>query len=264
MSRPPKQVVVFFLVAFALSWFGLLGNWIWPSNAWPVPILPLGPIIAAPLVLWWYGGRSAVRAWAQRMKGLAAPQWVYATALLLPLGLILASIGLALSLGIPSGPLPTYGLATLLIGIPLVTLDGPAPEEPAFRGFGQHELQKAMSPLQASLWIGGGVLIWHLPVLVLGQIPLPIAVAIPAVSVVYAWLYIQGGSIWPIVLAHWVQNYFGGLYFGRMFDFEHSQTWTSALAAGYVACAALLVWRFGPSLGQKPRLGGPLPLSAPT
>ncbi|MDB5657852.1 MAG: hypothetical protein JWS10_467 [Cypionkella sp.] len=251
MYLPPKQIVIFFLVTYALSWFGMVGNWLWPSDAWPVPILPLGPLLAAPIMLWWFGGGAAVREWGRRMLRFAAPTWVYAVAFLVPLSLIMGSVGFALMLGVDSLPLPSVGLASLLIGIPLVALDGPAPEEPGFRGFAQHELQRRMSPLRASLWIGGGVLIWHLPVLVLGQIPLPIAIAIPAVSVLYAWLYIQGGSIWPLVGAHWVQNFFGGQYFGQIFKFEDSQIWTGALAFGYVGCAALVIWRYGPSLGRK-------------
>ena len=91
---------------------------------------------------------------------------------------------------------------------------GPAPEELSFRGYGQHELQQEMSPLNAAIWIGIGVLIWHVPLFLFGEVPWPFIVTLVAVSVVYAWLYQLGGSVWPLVTLHFVVNYFGGDWFG--------------------------------------------------
>ena len=124
------------------------------------------------------------------------------------------------------------------------------PEELSFRGYGQHSLQQSLSPLVSALWIGLGVLIWHLPLLLRGDVPPQIAVALPAVSVVYAWFYARGGSLWPLVVLHWVQNYFGGNYFGLIFAPEYSHVWLSVLAGAYVIWAVLIAWREGPSLGQ--------------
>jgi membrane protease YdiL (CAAX protease family) len=108
-----------------------------------------------------------------------------------------------------------------------------------------------MSPLAASLWIGLGVLVWHLPLLLAGEIPWPIAITLIAVSVVYAWLYRQGGSIWPLVLLHFVQNYFGSGYFGAVFAPGDGAVWIGFLTAFYLLWAALIVLRCGPSLGPE-------------
>jgi CAAX protease family protein len=248
---PRSRILLFFAVAYVLTWFGNLGNWLLPSEAWPAPMNPLGPIIAAPLVIWFTEGRAGLKAWLRRIGRFRAPIRVYAAAFFIPLAIILASVGLALAIGTPAGPLPAYSIAELLLFIPIALIAGPAPEEPAFRGFGQHELQETMSPLAAGLWIGLGVLIWHLPLLVIGEIPWPIMITLMAVSVVYAWLYQVGGSVWPLVTLHFVQNYFGGEYFGSIFAGNDGVIWIGFLTAFYVVWASLLAWRLGPSLGRQ-------------
>jgi len=250
MPRAYTRVLLFFLVTYALTWVGNLGNYLWPSDAWPRPMNPLGPLVAAPLVLWLYDGGPAVAAWFRRILRFRAPPWLYATAFLLPLAIILGSVGLAIAIGTKSGPLPSYAASEFIIGIPIVLLFGPLPEEPGFRGLGLHELRDSMTTLTAALIIGLGVLIWHLPLFLTGDLPLPIAVVLPAVSVVYAWLYTRGGSVWPLVLAHWVQNYFGGNFFGMVFAPPDQWIWLSFLTVAYLLWAALLVWRYGPELGR--------------
>ncbi len=73
----------------------------------------------------------------------------------------------------------------------------------------------------------------------------------PAVSVVYAWLYARGRNVWPLVVLHFVQNYFGGEYFAFMFAEPVRDIWVNFLTVFYIGWAILL-WRwFGPSLGRK-------------
>ena len=173
------------------------------------------------------------------------------TAFLVPLGIILVSIGTALLIGTPALALPDNGPADFLIAIPVALIAGPMPEELSFRGHGQHELQQKVSPLAAALLIGLGVLIWHLPLFFFAGLPPVIAVTLPAVSVVYAWLYARGGSLWPLVALHWEQNYFGGEYFGRMFTPEHSFAWLAILTSCYLVWAVAVAWREGPTLGKR-------------
>jgi uncharacterized protein len=246
----PMQIVWFFLLAYLFSWFGILGNYLSPSDNWP-SMNPLGPLMAAPLAIWWFGGGAALRQWWQRILQFRAPLWVYAAAFLIPLTIILVSIGGALLLGTPSRPLTLAPAVEYLVLIPLIVLAGPMPEELSFRGHGQHELQKSMSPLSAALWIGLGVAIWHIPLYFVEGLPWPIFFALPAVSVVYAWFYQRSGTLWPLVVLHWVQNYFGGNLLGTMFAPEDSTVWLSLLAAGYISVAAFLVWREGPALGRR-------------
>lgn len=259
MTRIVSRVVVFFLLAYVLSWFGLLGNRLWPSPAWPLPINPLGPLVAAPLTLWLFDGSTAVRDWWRRMLRFRAPLRIYAAAFFIPLALILLAIGLALALGTPSQPLPDIAPGELLILAPLLILFGPLPEEPGFRGMGLHLLMQEMPVLAAAIWIGLGVVIWHLPLFLLGDIPWVVILALFGVSVVYAWLYVAGGSIWPLVLLHWVQNFFGGEWLGTMFTPEHSAVWLTILGVFYLLWASWLVWRYGPSLGAEGARLSPTP-----
>jgi len=251
MSVIHRRIILFFLVTYVLSWFGHLGNWLSPSDYWPLPMNPFGPIIAAPLVIWFTEGRDGLLRWLRRLGQFHAPLWVYAAAFFIPLAIILASVGLAIAVGTPAGPLPPNTLVDFLALIPIILiLGGPGTEEPGFRGYGQHELQETMTPLAAGLWIGVGVLIWHAPLLILGNIDWPIGIAIVAVSVVYAWLY-QNGGVWPVVTLHFSHNYFGGEYFGTIFADGDSLPYLGFLVAFYVALASGLAWRLGPSLGRK-------------
>jgi uncharacterized protein len=151
-------------------------------------------------------------------------------------------------------PLPERGAIEFLILVPVLVLMGPLPEEPAFRGHGQATLENSMTPLAAALLIGIGVVIWHLPVLVFGSIAWPVAFAILAVSVVYAWLMRAGGSVWPLVVAHFSVNYFGGEYLGLMIAEPKGQIiYTGFMAACYVLWAFVIVWRGGPALSRTSR-----------
>lgn len=252
MTAAGRRIILFFLVAYALSWFGWLGNWLWPGlPIWPLPNNPFGPIIAAPLVIWLTEGRDGVRSWLRRLGRFHAPLWIYAMALLVPLAIILASVGLAAASGAATQPLPNRELLEFVLLIPILLLLGPIEEEPAFRGYGLHELQQVMSPLAASLWIGIGVLIWHAPLLITGAIPWPFAVTLVAVSVVYAWLYQVGGSVWPLVALHFSVNYFGGEYFGSMIAPSGQVLYAVIFGCFYVIWAALIISRHGPGLGRS-------------
>ena len=249
-----RRIVLFFMVAYALTWFGNLGNWLLPSPYWPVPMNSFGPILAAPLVLWLTAGTAELRRWGRRILRFRAPWRIYAAAAVPPAIIPLVSVLIAGQFLAPAQSPDWAGLPELLLIMPLIALVfGPVGEEPAFRGHAMHELQQTMSPLAASLLVGLGVLVWHAPVFLLGTIELPIAVAIVAVSVVYGWLYQASGSIWPPVVLHTVQNTIGGEFLHGVFAPGDVWVWNSILAAFYVGWAVLLAWRLGPTLGHGVR-----------
>jgi membrane protease YdiL (CAAX protease family) len=246
------RVVVFFLAAYAFTWFGNVGNWIHASDWWPRPMFPLGPIMAAPLVIGLTEGRAGLKAWWRRICRFRAPVRLYVAAVGGTSALILLSVGLALALG---AKMPTAAQwaawPVIFASLPIGILDGPGPEELSFRGFGQYELQRSMSAFAASLWIGLGVLVWHFPILVTGGIPWPIAIALPAVSVVYAWLYQVSRSVWPLVALHVTVNLVSGAYFGSMFSKHDDELYIAFFTLGLVAWALALRVRLGPGLGGK-------------
>ena len=94
MTATHRRIILFFVVTYVLSWFGWLGNWIWPGlPIWPLPNNPFGPILAAPLVLWFTEGRAGLVAWLRRLGKFRAPVWIYGAALLVPLAIILGIAG---------------------------------------------------------------------------------------------------------------------------------------------------------------------------
>jgi uncharacterized protein len=250
MSVVQRRIILFFLLSFPLTWWGFALYRLDPSQAWANTNFALGPLIAAPIVIWFTEGREGLVRWLRRLVIFRAPLWVYATSFFVPLGIAALCIIFAIASGAPTGSIPTYGFDDLLIYIGVILIMGPFPEEVTFRGFAQHELQEEISPLAASSWIGIGVVIWHLPLLISGEIPWMIAIAIVAVSVVYAWLYVCGGSVWPLVILHFVVNYFGFGFFQEMLAPDGKVYYGTFLTVFYVAWAALLVWRLGPSLGR--------------
>lgn len=249
------RLSVFFTLACALTWFGIAGNAIWPSDIWPQPMNPLGPLLAAPIAILLTDGRAGLRAWGARLIGFRAPAWVYLTALAGPLLIIVASVALAALSGAVIRPLPALDPIDFVLAIPLVLImGGPVGEELAFRGLAQHELQRQMTPLIAALIIGVGVVIWHAPLVMAGEIGWPMAICIVAVSVVYAWLYRMGGSVWPLVVLHFSVNYFGPNYFGSMLADPQGQfVYRLFFVAFYVIWAGWIAWRFGPRLTGRIR-----------
>ncbi len=241
------RIALFFALACAFTWWPFVLPVFIPDSH-PTNFA-LGPLIAAPVVILATEGRAGLTAWLKRIVCFRAPLWVYGTAFFIPLGIVVLSAILAISIGTPAGPLPVYSPLEMLIYLPLVLLEGPFPEEATFRGYGQQALQAVISPLAASLWIGLGVVVWHVPLFLAGEDPWMIAVTIVAVSVVYAWLY-QYGGIWPAVIVHFTQNYFGGGVFTQIFEPAHRMPFFSFLTAIYILWAGLIVWRLGPSLGR--------------
>ncbi len=242
------RIALFFALACALTWWPFVVPGFAPDGH-PTNFA-LGPLIAAPIVILASEGRAGLVAWLRRIARVRAPLWVYATAFFGPLGIAALSTIFAIAVGTPAGVPPTYGVGDLLFYAGVVLVAGPLPEEVTFRGYGQHELQRQMSPLAASLWIGLGVVIWHLPLFVSGEDPWLIAVAVMAVSVVYAWLFVAGGSVWPVVIVHFTHNYLGAGFFQEVFAGPDRMPFVAFLTAFYVAWVVLVVARLGPSLGR--------------
>lgn len=252
-----RRVVLFFALSCAFTWFGHLGNLIIESTLWPVPMFPAGPLIAVAVVIASTEGRAGLSAWWTHVRLFRAPASVYGAATFVTATIILvaAAVVALTGTGIDASVLGT--LPQVLLVAPLIALlGGPATEEPAFRGFAQRELQRVTSPLVASLWVGLGVLVWHLPVLLGGNIEWPIALAIVAVSVVYAWLYQAGRSVWPLVALHTVVNVLSAEYVRPMFSEYDWAVYSTIFAVGFLLWATILVIRFGPSLGGAQAFDG--------
>jgi uncharacterized protein len=241
-------LIIFFVLAYVFSW------WPWPLYALglaPSPIIGFGPFLAAILVLALTGGRAGVVALLRRIvRWRVAPVW-YAVALLLPVvisgGATMLNVLLGAQppspaeLGAWTGLIPTFFLLLLVPGL------GGAWEEPGWRGYALPKLQVGRSALLASLILGVVWAFWHLPLYVIGQLPLNDPLIIVGWTVVFTWLFNNtNGSVLIAMLMHNMTNIVSGGYFWAMFSGTEwvRQGWL--LAALWCAVAVIVVIVNGP------------------
>jgi membrane protease YdiL (CAAX protease family) len=204
-------LVTFFALAYGLTWLAAVP---YALGAFPVPMLPCGPLLAALVVTPLVGGRSATVALLRRMvRWRVALRW-YALALLLPLGVTVGAAAANVALGAPaSAGADLLGLLPSLVPIfvfnLLFPLAGALGEEPGWRGFALPRLLADRSPLAATLILGVLVAGWHAPLFLTGlygQVPLRV-LFIVTTTVLYTLLAQgSGGSVLLAMLFHAAWN----------------------------------------------------------
>jgi membrane protease YdiL (CAAX protease family) len=220
-----KALVVFFALAYALSW-----SWVIPLAAahlvvrrgvgWPthLPAL-LGPAIAALVVTAWTMGRPGVRDLGARLIRWRVPirWWLAAVSPVVFLGLALAAMAAA---GQALPDLADFGRfsgtpAIGLTGVLLVIVAGALGEETGWRGYALPQLQCRFSPLASSLILAGLWFGWHLPqfwVIATYRDFAPVQyvgmfLGLACGAVVLTWLYNHsGGSILLVAIWHGLYN----------------------------------------------------------
>lgn len=220
------SVLRYFTLACAISWLGWAPQILGSRGIAPFD-LPLfqaflllaatGPLIAALLVARGLapGGPRwllvPIRAWRDRGRwigvAIALPLTIFALAALLDGG------GRDLALD-PSPPLLT------LLPLLLVNLIQNGMEEIGWRGFALPQLQRATTPLVASLLVGLMWGVWHLPLFLIEGHPfqeVPFLfwlVGVVAQSLFYTWLYNGArGSLLVVTLLHATINTVGALLY---------------------------------------------------
>ena len=241
-------LITFFVLAYALSW--------WPSILYaldlsPQPIVGFGPFLAALIVLAATNGKSGVVVLLRRMvRWRVAPVW-YAVALLVPVAITLAATVLNIVLGaqapssaqLGSWPslFPTFFLLLLIPGI------GGTWEEPGWRGYALPQLQMGRSALVASLILGVLWAFWHLPLMIVGEVPWSDILFIIAWTVVFTWLFNNTrGSVLLAMLMHAMNNTISGSFFGPMFSGADSVRHSWLLALLWWVVAIVVVSATGP------------------
>jgi membrane protease YdiL (CAAX protease family) len=205
-------IASFVVLAYALSWTlvpfgGLLGS---------------GPFLAALLVLWAMHDRSGITDLLRRMVQWRVAWGWYAAAVLLPAGLAILAGVLTLGLGAerPSrAELSDWTEIPLMVLLfLLIPLLGPW-EEPGFRGFALSRLRERHTFLSAALLVGVIHVGFHVPLMIMGDIPVSDVVFVLAASIPFAWLVVgSGGSIFVAMLMHAVNNVVSGEYVSPMFS----------------------------------------------
>lgn len=237
-----RQLAVFVVLAYGLSW--------WPTLLEPHSILPLGPLMAAILVLGVVGGWAAVRRFGRAMVAWRVGIRWYVLVLGLPPLLAFAGATLNPLVGaaepaFDQAPplaelLPSFLFILLLIGVG---------EEPAWRGFALPQLARRRSIISASLLVAVIHVIWHLPLFGLEytwQNVLPWTLTLTAFSVITAWMYTRtAGNLLLPALFHASVNVSAKYLFLRLFNGDDliQMYWVSAALWWLAALVPLALLR---------------------
>jgi membrane protease YdiL (CAAX protease family) len=249
-------LIAFFPLAYALSW------WPWILYAFdllPQPIAGFGPFLAAVLVLAITSGKTGIVRLLRRMVQWRVGMGWYAVALLLPLAITLAAAAFNVLLGAqaPSadevggwtGLFSTFAILLLVPGL------GGAWEEPGWRGYALPRLQARRSALIASLILWVGVAVWHLPLMIVGEVHWSDIVFILGFVIVFNWVFNNtNGSVLILMLMHAMNNTISGSFMSPMFSGADSVRQAWLFAALWCAVAIVVVMWAGPKhLSRKHR-----------
>jgi len=253
MNSRALRLALFILLCAGLSWYSwLLGYATSPDNS---GINPLGALAAALLVSA-AGGWASLKAYLGRITRVRTHWTTYATALMMPLALALATVALLPAMGIGFSAAAAANqwkdaVDAFLFMFLFVALG----EEPAWRGWLLPWFRERLSPLGAALAVAPIWAMWHLPMWG-RQIPFDqlgaFLLSLVGACVVLAWLTNRSrGGVLPAMLCHASVNAFGSAY---LFNFvadadKTTMRWVNAIlwALAAVAVAILTKGRLGES-----------------
>jgi len=133
-----------------------------------------GPFLAALVVLAITSGKTGIVGLLRRMvRWRVAPVW-YAVALLVPVAITLVATVFNVLLGAQAPSSVELGGWTRLLSTFILLLIpglGGTWEEPGWRGYALPRLQVGRSALFASMILWVFVVVWHLPLMIVGEIP---------------------------------------------------------------------------------------------
>ena len=212
-------ILAFFVLTFILAWsFWLpLGIFV-PKQT--LLILPgaWAPTVSALLLIGLSEGRGGVRRFLKKVLHWRVGLPWYLVVLFGIAGIAYVAIGTGMFFGIPAPKLflpdglPKDAIFVMLPIIFLINifLGGPLAEDIGWRGYILPKLRERMDTLPASLLIGIIWAIWHIPFFifpewgdVVGNLPfLGFTLLTTSWSVLFAWVYVNTGSILMPVLFH--------------------------------------------------------------
>jgi uncharacterized protein len=202
------RLTAFFGLTFLLTW--------WPWPAWalglsPTAHMPIGPLLAALIVIAVADGAAGFRELGSRMiRWRVGWRW-WLVALGTPFAVLAVAVLANVTIfGAPAPQLAgmAWGSIALVFAIRFVNpMDGPLGEEPGWRGYALPHLQASRSPLASATILAAFAALWHLPLVVTGQLflfGLPVTFAI---TFVYVWLFDHtGGSVLMTMVFHVAQG----------------------------------------------------------
>jgi hypothetical protein len=252
----PRNLIIFFILAFAISWLLWLPQVLDSSGLVQLPefvgllgmFAPFGPFVAAFWLTGRQSGREGIKQLLKRGWSLDFDKkWLLPTILLMPaVSLVTVAVMLLLGMsiqweyGVPwQGLVPTFFMILVLNALP---------EEYGWRGYALGRMLSRRSALTASLILGAIWGLWHLPLhfidgTVQSNIPVyQFALQQMVLAIFYTWLFNNTrGAVSVAILFHTIGNIMGAAV-------PH---WTTALGrwigfAVLVVFAAVIVVVWGP------------------
>jgi uncharacterized protein len=227
----PKPLVVFFLLAYVLSWswvipIAITGHTVREGKGWPThfPAL-IGPMLAAFAVTAWTTGGPGVRDLCDRMRRWRIG-WRWWLVTVSPLAFVGIAIGVVAVTGGTLPPATEFarisglpaGLGILGVALTIVAVDGFG-EETGWRGYALPQLQQRFTPLTATAIIAGCWAAWHIPEFFLldsykgfsAARGIGFVFGLTCGAVVATWLYNRAGaSILAVAVWHGIFNVAAG------------------------------------------------------
>jgi membrane protease YdiL (CAAX protease family) len=192
------RLIVYFALTYAISWpLWLLSRLAGETLGTLLLVVGgFGPLLAAAIMIRYCG--ESLTDWLRAIIHWRVPVRFYAYALGLPvlimsvMNAVLAAFGQHPDLSVISGRFPAY-LQTMLITA--VIFGGQ--EEPGWRGYALPRLEQRHAPLVATLILGLGWGVWHIPLYG------PLGFVVPLVlAFFYTWLYNRTQSVLLCILLH--------------------------------------------------------------
>jgi uncharacterized protein len=259
-------LIAFFVLTYALSW------WPWilhASGVQTAPIASFGPFLAALIVLALTEGKAGILGLFRRMIRWRVSVGWYAVALLLPVVMAGGAALLNVALGAESPTAAELGRWTTIPAafamVLLVPGLGGAWEEPGWRGYALPRMQARWSALLSGVVLGLLITLWHLPLMVTGEIHFAEVTSILTAMIVINWLFNQAaGSVLVIMICHAANNAISGRYLFPMFDGADAarQAWLLAVTWGVAALAVVTLGGPRDFSRTKPRQVEPEPARA--
>ncbi len=214
-----NPIRAFFALTFVIAWSLWLPLGIFAPENYLLSLPGVwAPTVSAFILTWLTDGNMGVRSFMSRIiRWRVGIQWylvvlfgIAAIAYLaIGIGTIfgIAAPEISLPFGLPResliGFLPIYFLSNLFFG-------GPIAEDIGWRGYIFSKLRERMNAVQASILIGIVWAIWHLPYFIfpewnsaVGNIPfLWFGLLTTSWSILFAWVYVNTGSVLMPILFH--------------------------------------------------------------
>jgi hypothetical protein len=241
-----NSFVVFVVLAYIFSW------WLVPLNA---GMLPVGPLLAALLVVGLSEGKAGVKAWwSQVMRRSSDWRW-YVVAAALPLLITFMAAGLNILLGAQIAAPIDWSIPFKIL--PMMLVFSGMWEEPGWTGYALPRMYKrfgtsSSGTLTATLVMAVIRTGWHLPLMLSGSIYWSDILAVIAAQIVYTWLFNRtGGVVLAVMLSHLLNNIISGVFVGSWFTGTDwiQQAWF--LAGLWSLLAVSLLFFEGLHLGRK-------------